>query len=79
MTSSRISQPRGWPRMNITESATAAGSLRFASEPGLYFGSRSSKKCVFMPEGISVVTPTSPFVSAASARVKPSTPNLEAQ
>ena len=32
-----------------------------------------------MPPGTSIVTPIRPWVSAASARVKPTTPNLEAQ
>ena len=46
---------------------------------GLYCSSRPSKKAVSMPPGISRVTPTRPAISAASARVKPTTPNLLAQ
>src|SRR6185437_16195790 len=79
ITSSRTSQPGGWRSANSTASATFAGSLSFASAGGLYFSSRSSKNAVCMPPGTSMVTPTVPCSSAASARVKPTTPNFEAQ
>jgi hypothetical protein len=59
--------------------ATLAGSLRIASGPGLYCSSRSSKNFVRIPPGISRVTLIRPAVSAASARVKPTTPNFAAQ
>src|SRR4051794_19708106 len=78
-TSSRSSQRAGWPSAKRIASATCAGSLRTASGPGLYCSGGPSKKCVVMPPGISSVTPTSPAVSAASARVKPTTPNFDAQ
>src|SRR4051794_18726694 len=78
-TSSRSSQPAGWLSANSCAAATLAGSFSWASGPGLYFGSRSSKNAVCIPPGTSSVTPTRPAVSAASARVKPTTPNFEAQ
>ena len=79
MTSSRTAHPAGWLSANSTASATLAGSLRIASGPGLYCSSRSSKNLVRMPPGTTRVTPTCPASSAASARVKPTTPNFAAQ
>ncbi len=78
-TSSRTSHRAGWPRANRIASATWVGSLRTASGPGLYWSGRPSKKAVVIPPGTRSVTPTSPAVSAASARVKPTTPNFDAQ
>src|SRR6266496_2069442 len=79
ITSSRSSHPGGWRSANRTACATSSGWLSLASGGGLYCSSRSSKNAVCMPPGTSMVTPTSPAASAASARLKPTTPNLEAQ
>lgn len=79
MTSSRNSQPGGWLKAKTTAAATSSGALSTASAGGLYCSVRLSKKWVCMPPGISSVTPTSPAVSAAKARVNPTTPNFEAQ
>src|SRR5215218_4268410 len=78
-TSSRSSQPAGWRSANTTLRATSAGSLSCWSGAGLKSSGRSSKKCVLIPPGISNVTPTRSPSSTASARVKPTTPNLLAQ
>jgi hypothetical protein len=79
MTSSRSSTPAGRLRAKTTAWAISDGSARRASAPGLYCSGRPSKKRVCIPPGISRVTPTRPAVSAARARVKPTTPNLLAQ
>src|SRR6266508_4036987 len=79
ITSSRTSQPSGWPSAKTTAAATSCGRLSFASGGGLYWSGRPSKNGVCIPPGNSIVTPTSPCVSAASARVNPSTPNFDAQ
>src|SRR3954447_25387898 len=68
---SRSSVPRGRVRAKVTAAATSAGGARFASEGGWYCGSRPSKIAVSIPPGMRRVTPTSPAVSAASARVSP--------
>ena len=62
-----------------TVAATSSGSLRGASGPGRYCSVRPSKNRVRIPPGTSRVTPTRPASSVASARVKPTTPNFEAQ
>jgi hypothetical protein len=77
--SSRTSQPGGRVSANRTVSATARGSLSIASGPGRYCSVRPSKNAVFIPPGTSIVTPTSPASSTASARLSPTTPNLAAQ
>src|SRR5918992_4506602 len=77
--SSLTSQPGGWRRAKMTVRATSSGRLSRWSAAGLNSSGRSSKKCVCMPPGMSSVTPTRSPVSAASARVKPTTPNLLAQ
>ena len=51
-------------REGLLAFATSAGSFSRASGPGLYLGSRSSKKCVLMPPGIRVVIPTFERVTA---------------
>src|SRR6266545_4468318 len=79
ITSSRTSQPSGWPSAKTTAAATSCGRLSFASGGGLYWSGRPSKNGVCIPPGNSIVTPTSPCVSAASARVNPTTPNFDAQ
>src|SRR5690606_4951696 len=78
-TISRISQPGGCRSAKTTARATSRGSLSFAVGAGLYCSGLSSKKPVRIPPGMRSVTPMRPAVSAASARVKPTTPNLEAQ
>ena len=77
--SSRTSQPGGRVSAKATASATSPGSLSGASSAGRYCSSRPSKKDVRMPPGTSSVTPTLPAVSAVSARVNPTTPNLLAE
>src|SRR4051794_37737492 len=79
MTSSRSSTSGGRLRANTTPAAISCGGASFASGGGLYCSVRPSKNAVCMPPGMSSVTPTRPAVSAARARVKPTTPNLEAQ
>src|SRR5205085_12250309 len=78
-TSSRTSQPFGCCSANTTARATSPGLFITMPAGGLYSAGRSSKKLVCMPPGTSNVTPTRPASSAASARVKPTTPNLLAQ
>src|SRR5207247_3147574 len=78
-TSSRTAHPGGCDSAKRTVAATCAGSFSGASGGGLYLSSRASKNAVRMPPGMSSVTPTSPASSAASARVKPTTPNFAAQ
>jgi hypothetical protein len=77
--SSRNSQPEGWQSANTTVRATSSGRLSRWSGAGLNSSGRPSKNDVCMPPGRSSVTPTRPSVSAASARVNPTTPNLLAQ
>src|SRR3954447_3328352 len=79
ITSSRSSTSGGRLSANTTPAAISPGGASFASGGGLYCSVRPSKNAVCMPPGISSVTPTRPAVSAASARVKPTTPNFEAQ
>src|SRR5690606_22946436 len=76
---SRISDPAGCRSAVRTAAAVCAGSLRSASGPGRYRSLRPSKNAVRIPPGTSRVTPTRPAYSAASAWVKPRTPNLDAQ
>src|SRR5258705_4963167 len=76
-TSSRISQPGGCDNAKTTVSATSSGLFSLASAGGLYCSVRPSKKGVYIPPGISSVTPTPPANSAASARVNPTTPNFD--
>src|SRR3954468_13432654 len=78
-TISLISQPGGRVSANNTASATSAGWHNGVSGAGLYCSSRSSKKCVCIPPGVSSVTPTRHLYSSHSALVKPTTPNLLAQ
>src|SRR3954452_12892761 len=77
--SSRTSTYGGRVSAETTVSAPSGGSLRRWSGPGLNASSRPSKKCVAIPPGTSIVTPTRSPSSSASARVKPTTPNLLAQ
>ena len=80
MMSSRTSQPAGL-RQRVQHGVGHVGRVveHRASGPGLYCSVRPSKKAVSMPPGRSRVTPTSPASSVASARVMPTTPNLDAQ
>ena len=77
--SSRTSQPGGPAQREEHGVGDLVRVVEHRVGPGLYCSVRPSKKAVSMPPGMSRVTPTSPASSAASARVMPTTPNLDAQ